>query len=1042
VTLSWTASENADGYDVSRATTSGGPYAAVGSATTESLTDTGLSAGTRYFYVVQARQEATFSERSNEVVALTLPGAPEGLQTSVSAGDVTLDWADLQSAETYAVFRSDSQGGPYTQIGSPQVSTYVDPGLPPNTNRFYVVRGANPSGLGETSAEVSALGLPAVPSNLQLVATGTQVSASWTAVAGATTYLVQRSTTTGGPYTTVATPSSAAYVDTALTPSTEYFYVVRATSSAGTGAPSAEASVILAPPIPTGLAAVSSGTQVALTWTAVGSASSYVVLRGSTSGGPYTQVGTPVGNGYTDTALSSNTSYFYVVRSSGPGGVSGNSSQASATTPPAPPTGLGATSSPTQVSLSWTASTGATSYVVLRGTVTGGPYTQIATPSVTNSADTSIAANTAYFYVVRAVGPGGTSGNSAEASATTPPLAPTFSSLVSASTQITASWNAPSGANSYALLRSTTSGGPYTQVATTLATSHVDTGLSADTVYYYVVRAVSGAGTSPNSTEGTARTPPGAPTGVGVSLTGNDASVSWTAPSGATSFVVLRGTVSGGPYSQVGTSTGSPFSDPGLAAGTTYYYVVRAVGVGGTGPNSSQVSATTPPSPPTGLTGVTGHRRVNLSWNASTGATTYNVYRANAALGPFTQIATGVAAAAYLDTGLTAYSTYFYNVEAVNTEGTSGASSTLSVTPGLLPPTGVFAVAVGSVIQLQWDASTGATGYVVQETLTSGSGYNQVASTTSNRHTRSGVATSTDYFYVIRSEDPDGQSAPSTEILVRTSVGTELCVQNTSSTGSVAVFPVTMTTGAQVALRTFGGGELVSSTGFDVDVDNAETLATNAVASSFVYDTNVNAGVAVRTLSGSNTSLDTMGGAAFDVDVGYQYLASQGQIWVFSNTANGNATPVRSWTTGGVNIVVDRLRSEIYTSTINTVSVWDRSATGNALPLRTGSVTANDFVIDVFNNQLIAVTDVAVDFYRLDNFQPSRVSMLFASDPGRVTRGVAYDPVNNRIIVSATTSVGTHQLEFYDPNFSGFVTPESTVTSASLSAPGKLRICN
>lgn len=54
VTLSWAASTDATGYNVSRATASGGPYVRVGSTTNTSYTDTGLTNGTAYFYVVSA----------------------------------------------------------------------------------------------------------------------------------------------------------------------------------------------------------------------------------------------------------------------------------------------------------------------------------------------------------------------------------------------------------------------------------------------------------------------------------------------------------------------------------------------------------------------------------------------------------------------------------------------------------------------------------------------------------------------------------------------------------------------------------------------------------------------------------------------------------------------------------------------------------------------------------------------------------------------------------------------------------------------------
>jgi hypothetical protein len=81
-----------------------------------------------------------------------------------------------------------------------------------------------------------------------------------------------------------------------------------------------------------------------------------------------------------------------------------NASNVLATDKLAPPTGLTATGG-TSIDLSWTATltTYATGYHILRGTATGGPYTEIAqvTPRTTVSFTDNPVAGT-YYYVVRA----------------------------------------------------------------------------------------------------------------------------------------------------------------------------------------------------------------------------------------------------------------------------------------------------------------------------------------------------------------------------------------------------------------------------------------------------------------------------------------------------------------------------------------------------------------------------------------------------------------------------------------------------------------
>ena len=78
ITLTWTASLSGftSGYDVLRATTTGGPYAPVGSVpgastTFEDTTVVGLN--TTYYYVVRARHLAWTSVNSNQAGASTPP---------------------------------------------------------------------------------------------------------------------------------------------------------------------------------------------------------------------------------------------------------------------------------------------------------------------------------------------------------------------------------------------------------------------------------------------------------------------------------------------------------------------------------------------------------------------------------------------------------------------------------------------------------------------------------------------------------------------------------------------------------------------------------------------------------------------------------------------------------------------------------------------------------------------------------------------------------------------------------------------------------
>jgi fibronectin type 3 domain-containing protein len=367
-----------------------------------------------------------------------------------------------------------------------------------------------------------------------------------------------------------------------------------------------------------------------------------------------------------------------------------------------PPTPSGVTAAPgnAQVVLTWSASSGATSYHIKRATVSGGPYTQVAASNGTTYTDTALTNGTKYFYVASALNSAGESANSAEVSATptaplTIPPAPAGLTPIAGNTQINLTWSASTGATGYHVKRATVSGGPYTQIAAPTTPSYVDTALTNGTKYFYVVSALNSAGESANSAEVSATpvapiTVPSVPAGLTATAGNAQVSLSWSASTGATSYHVKRATMSGGPYSQISAPTAASYVDAGLTNGTKYFYVVSAVDSAGESANSAEVNATpaapvTIPPTPTGLQAAGGNTQVVLSWNASSGAASYNVKRATISGGPYTTVASPTTAAD-TDAGLTNGMTYYYVVSAVNGAGESANSSQVSATPAGVAP--------------------------------------------------------------------------------------------------------------------------------------------------------------------------------------------------------------------------------------------------------------------------------------------------------------------------------------------------------------------
>ena len=437
------------------------------------------------------------------------------------------------------------------------------------------------------------------------------------------------------------------------------------------------------PPAPTGLAATGGNATVSLTWSGSSGATSYNVYRGTSSGG---ESGTPIATGltgtsYTDSSVTNGTTYFYKAAAVNAAGTSGQSNEASATPqPPVPPapSGLTATGGSATVSLTWTGSSGATSYNVYRGTTSGGESSTAIASGLTSTSytDSSVTNGTTYFYKVAAVNAAGTSGQSNEASA------------------------APSS----------TTEGPYggtpAAIPGTVQAENYDTGGQG---VAYNVTSINGNGAAYRSD------------GVDIettSDTGGGYDLGWTSTGQWFKYTVSVATA--GAYTvtfriasdaAVG-STGGSFHLQN-SSGTNLTGSVTVPGTGGwqtwsnvtanvTLPVGQQVlqyyqdtggynlnymtfassGGSSPPPAPTGLSASSGSGEVALGWTGSTGAASYNVYRGTSSGGESsTAIVSGLTGTSYTDSAVTGGTAYYYKVAAVDASGTSGLSNEASATP-------------------------------------------------------------------------------------------------------------------------------------------------------------------------------------------------------------------------------------------------------------------------------------------------------------------------------------------------------------------------
>jgi subtilisin family serine protease len=165
VSLVWQVSAGASTYNVKRSTVSGAETTVASGLTTTTYTDTAVTTGVKYFYIVSATNAAGESPNSSEVTATPTapatiaPAAPTGLAATTGPGlkKITLAWGAAVGATSYSVFRSTTSGGPYAVIASAVTSTtYTNTGLGSKQRYFYVVSATNTVGTSGHSNEASA----------------------------------------------------------------------------------------------------------------------------------------------------------------------------------------------------------------------------------------------------------------------------------------------------------------------------------------------------------------------------------------------------------------------------------------------------------------------------------------------------------------------------------------------------------------------------------------------------------------------------------------------------------------------------------------------------------------------------------------------------------------------------------------------------------------------------------------------------------------------------------------------------------------------
>ena len=771
--------------------TSGNFTTSVSSASMASSTFTtigGLTPGTSYYYRVAAMNRTGGLSNFTGIPAAsyTLAPPPDLLEAMVlGVSSISWTWSASTSALSYKLYSTSDLGTP---IAAQPGLSFIQTGISTNTVSRLVVSAVNLPGEGPQSPFTESCTLASVPGAASVTDRSTTTQrVTWDANENPLlqiSYVLRYSTHSdfSSAVLSTAVADSTWTVVTGLSPGTLYYYDVAAvnahlvqTAFNGTPGPGYTLPETQAPPEP-GEVGISS---VVWTWAATQSATGYKV---------YTAAGSPLASvtasSFTETGLSSNTSYGVRVSALNPDGEGEMSAAVSTYTLAGVPGAPVVTSrTPSTHSLTWPENGNplpGTSYRVRYSTSPDFIPASTTLISTTFTAVTGLTPNTSYFYGVAAVNNTGRQSaytGAAVSSYTLAAVPATLFLVGQSSYSQTVSWNRnanPLPGTDYVVRYSTSADFMPSVTTMTVAQSTFTAiaGLSPNTSYYYDVAAITvdlersafyGFPVSGYTLSAT----PGAP--VITARSSTTQSLEWDAggnPDPGTAYR-LRYSTSSDFTASVTTAAvlGSTFSVvTGLAAGTSYYYDVAAYNTPGmltpfTGIPAAGYTLPAAVEAPAGA--GAGPTSIQWTWAPVQGAAAYNVYAPTS-----TPVLIGTSgSASFLWTGLSTNTLNGLRVSAVNPNGgegeLSGPATAYTLSAAIVALSTGPDAATGASLTVQWGANTNPPGTLYDVQYWAAGGATTTVLTALASAPVAGLTPSTSYYFQVSARNDAGQlSAP------------------------------------------------------------------------------------------------------------------------------------------------------------------------------------------------------------------------------------------------------------------------------------------
>ncbi|HBW46607.1 TPA: hypothetical protein DEF17_01580, partial [bacterium] len=563
------------------------------------------------------------------------------------------------------------------------------------------------------------------------------------------------------------------------------------------------------PSAPTGVTATGGNQTVWLAWNAVSGSDleGYKIYRKSVGSEYSLLTSLGITTSYTDTQVTNDSTYYYIVRAYDRSSNLSDSSLAVSvtpsgvdTTPPQATTGVRIGRGEFNLTVSWNANLeyDLAGYKVYRSITPGAGHQLIETTAQTSRTYGGLNPTDTYYFVIRAYDNNSNeSDSSAETGAqplpNTPPSAPLGLSATAGNASCTLTWNANSEIDSagYNVFRALSQSGPFAKIngSTVALTSYADTSLNNDSTYYYLIKAVDTAGAESDSSSIVSATPKA---GIAVKFRVDVSTV------GSPTAVQIAGDQ----FSPAWTPTASPMANEGneiwyvaktLPVGTRLQYkyvrdtsnwesdfpanesVNREITVADQGSgemyvnNKWNIDGDPVPSQPTLNSPTVGDGTLSFTWTSVSDYDLlgYSLYRSTTPGSGHIPVVVKTRQMSLIDSGLTNGQNYYYYVVAIDSAGQSSGylSEVLGVpmAPDTTPPSAPSAMDAnvsGGAIVVTWNASpeTDVAGYNIYRSTALNGSYSKLNSSlvAATTYSDNSVSVGTTYYYRLRAQDGAG----------------------------------------------------------------------------------------------------------------------------------------------------------------------------------------------------------------------------------------------------------------------------------------------